>query len=159
MIKAVFPGSFDPPTFGHLNIIERAASLFDELTVVAAVNPEKKYLFRAEERFNLLSALVKPWPNVSAVLCDTLIVDFMKARGIRLLLRGVRGPADFSYEFDLAMKNKALSSGIETIFMTIDPAYLGVSSSLVREAASFHGDISALAPSLVTEALKTKFSS
>ncbi|MDR0555356.1 MAG: pantetheine-phosphate adenylyltransferase [Treponema sp.] len=156
MLKAVFPGSFDPPTFGHLNIIERAASLFDDLTVVIAENRDKKYLFTAEERLGMINDLIRPWGNVSAALCDTLIVDYMKKRGIRLLLRGVRGIGDFSYEFELSMMNKALAPGIETVFMTTDPKYFVLRSSFIKELASFHGDIASMVPPLVMEALKTK---
>ncbi|GHV81450.1 phosphopantetheine adenylyltransferase [Spirochaetia bacterium] len=157
MLKAIFPGSFDPPTFGHLNIIERASSLFDELIVVAACHREKKYLFQAEERISLLSELVKPWKNVSVVLWDRLIVEFMKERDIRLLIRGVRGVNDFSYEFELSMMNKALAPKIETIFMTTDPKFFVLRSSAIKELASFHGDVSGMAPPLVAEALKRKY--
>jgi pantetheine-phosphate adenylyltransferase len=157
MLKAVFPGSFDPPTFGHINIIERASSLFDEFIVVAAENRQKKYLFSAEERVAMLTELVRPWKNVSVVLWDTLIVDFMRKTNTRLLVRGVRGVNDFSYEFELSMMNKALASGIETIFMTTDPAYFVLRSSAIKELASFHGDVSSMVPPLVAEALRGKY--
>jgi pantetheine-phosphate adenylyltransferase len=157
MMKAAFPGSFDPPTYGHLNIIERASSLFDELVVVVAENRQKKYLFSSEERIAMMTELIRPWKNVSAVLCDTLIVKFIRERGIGLLIRGVRGVHDFSYEFELSLMNKALSSEVETIFMTTDPKYAVLRSSAIRELASFHGDISAMAPPLVAEALNSKY--
>jgi pantetheine-phosphate adenylyltransferase len=157
MLKAAFPGSFDPPTFGHLNIIERAAVLFDEVLVVVAENRRKKYLFPADERISLVSELVKPWKNVSVALCDSLIVDFLKARDIRLLIRGVRGAGDFSYEFEISMMNKALAKEIETIFMTTDPRYFVLRSSSIKELASFHGDVSAMVPPPVAEALKVQF--
>jgi pantetheine-phosphate adenylyltransferase len=157
MLKALFPGSFDPPTFGHLNIIERASSFFDEIVVALADNRGKKYLFSGEERLAMLRELVKPWKNVSVAYCDSLIVDFMKKERIRLMLRGVRGANDFSYEFDLSMMNKALDSGIETIFMTTDPKYFVLRSSAIKELASFHGDVSLMVPPLVAEALKRKY--
>jgi len=91
MLKAAFPGSFDPPTFGHLNIIERASTLFDELVIVVAVNRQKQYLFSPEERIEILRELVQPWSNVQVMLCESLIVDFVRKLNIRLLLRGVRG--------------------------------------------------------------------
>jgi pantetheine-phosphate adenylyltransferase len=157
MLAAAFPGSFDPPTLGHLNIIERAARIFDELLVVVAENRQKKYLFPAEERVAMMGSLVKPWNNVSVALCDSLIVDFIQKRNVRILLRGVRGMGDFSYEFELSMMNKALASPIETIFMTTDPEYFVLRSSAIKELASFHGDVSGMVPSLVAEALRKKY--
>jgi pantetheine-phosphate adenylyltransferase len=157
MLKAVFPGSFDPPTFGHINIIERASSVFEELVVVVAENKEKKYLFSANERTAMLKELTKNRENISVALWDSLIVDYMKLHNIRLMLRGVRGMNDFAYEFDLSMMNKALDSRIETIFMTTDPEYFVLRSSAIKELASFHGDVSAMVPPLVAEALKGKY--
>jgi pantetheine-phosphate adenylyltransferase len=157
MLKAVFPGSFDPPTYGHINIIERASALFDEFVVVVAENRGKKYLFSADERIAMLKELVRPWENVSVLLCDTLIVDFAQKIGARLLVRGLRGMSDFAYEFDLSLMNRALAAGVETIFMTTDPAFFVLRSSALKELASFHGDVSAMAPPLVAEALKKKY--
>jgi pantetheine-phosphate adenylyltransferase len=105
----------------------------------------------------MMAELVKPWKNVSVVLCGSLIVDFLKERDIRLLIRGVRGTGDFSYEFELSMMNKALDPGIETIFMTPAPEFFVLRSSAIKELASFHGDISAMVPPLVAEALVSKF--
>jgi pantetheine-phosphate adenylyltransferase len=157
MLTAAFPGSFDPPTLGHLNIIERAVRIFDELLVVVAENRQKKYLFSAEERVTMMRSLVEPWNNVSVALCDSLIVDFIKKRNVRILLRGVRDVGDFSYEFELSMMNKALASSIETLFMTTDPEYFILRSSAIKELASFHGDVSGMVPSLVAEALRNKY--
>ncbi|MCL2244909.1 MAG: pantetheine-phosphate adenylyltransferase [Treponema sp.] len=157
MMKAAFPGSFDPPTSGHLNIIQRAASIFDELTVVVAENKQKKYLFSAEERASMIKELVKDLKNVSVTVCDCLIVDFMQRFGIKLLVRGVRGLEDFSYEFELSMMNKALDPGIETIFMTTDPEYFVIRSSSIKELASFHGNLHGMVPPLVVKALKEKY--
>jgi len=157
MFKAVFPGSFDPPTLGHLNIIERASDIFDELTVVVAENRQKKYLFSAEERLGMIQEMVKPWKNVKCCIWDSLIVNFMKQEATRVLIRGVRGMDDFSYEFELSMMNKALHPNIETIFMTTDPKYIVLRSSSIKELASFHGDVSLMVPPVVIEALKKKF--
>jgi pantetheine-phosphate adenylyltransferase len=157
MLKAVFPGSFDPPTFGHINIIGRASSVFEELVVLVAENREKKRLFSPDERIAMLEELTKPWKNVTVALWDSLVVDYMKLHDIRLMIRGVRGANDFAYEFDLSMMNKALDSRIETLFMTTDPEYFVLRSSAIRELASFHGDVSAMVPPLVAEALKAKY--
>jgi pantetheine-phosphate adenylyltransferase len=159
MMKAAFPGSFDPPTLGHINIIQRAAGIFDELVVIVAENRNKKYLFSASERIELISRITEPRKNVSVVLCNGLIVDFLKDRGISLLLRGVRGMEDFSYEFELSMMNKALDHRIETIFMTTDPEYFILRSSSIKEVASFGGNVSGMVPPLVAKALKEKFPS
>jgi pantetheine-phosphate adenylyltransferase len=157
MLKAVFPGSFDPPTFGHLNIIERSASIFDELAVVLAENPQKKGLFTLRERIVMVSELVKPWKNVTVESSGALTVDFMKVHGIKILVRGIRGVNDFSYEFDLSLWNKTLDPDMETLFMTTDPRYALVSSSAIKELASFHKDLSAYVPPLVESALKKIF--
>jgi pantetheine-phosphate adenylyltransferase len=157
MLKAAFPGSFDPPTLGHLNIIQRAASIFDELVVVVAENRQKKYLFSASERTSMIKDLVRDRKNVSVMVCDSLIVDFLQRQGIRLLIRGVRGMNDFAYEFELSMMNKALDSRIETIFMTTDPEYFVLRSSSIKELASFQGNVSEMVPPLVAEALKAKY--
>ena len=158
MFKAVFPGSFDPATLGHLNIIERASALFDELVVIIAENRQKRYFFTAQERLDMIKELIKPWKNVSALIWDSLIVNYMKQENIHLLVRGVRGMDDFSYEFELSMMNKALHPQIETLFMTTDPKYFVLRSSSIRELASFRGDVSQMVPPLVAEALKAKFS-
>jgi len=157
MFKAIFPGSFDPPTLGHLNIIERASSIFDELVVVAAENRQKKYLFSAEERLSMLKEMTKDKKNVKCATWDSLIVDLMKKEDIKLLIRGVRGMDDFSYEFELSMLNKALYPEIETIFMTTDPKYIVLRSSSIKDLASFFGDVSKMVPPPVVEALKKKF--
>ncbi|MCL2213614.1 MAG: pantetheine-phosphate adenylyltransferase [Treponema sp.] len=157
MMKAAFPGSFDPPTSGHVNIIKRAASIFEELTIVVAENKQKKYLFSAEERASMILELVKDLKNVSVAVCDYLIVDFLNNKGIKLLVRGVRGLEDFSYEFDLSMMNKTLDPGIETIFLTTDPEYFVIRSSSIKELASFNGDLHRMVPPLVAKALKEKY--
>jgi pantetheine-phosphate adenylyltransferase len=157
MQKAAFPGSFDPPTLGHLNIIQRAAGIFDELVVVVAENRQKKYLFSAEERVAMIRRLAEGYGNVTVAVCDSLIVDFMQKEGVKILIRGVRGMVDFSFEFELSMMNKALDPGIETIFMTTVPEYFILRSSSIKEIASFQGNVSGMVPPLVAQALKEKY--
>lgn len=159
MLKAVFPGSFDPPTNGHLNLIERASVIFDETDVVIAANKTKNYLFSSDERFEMMSELLKGFGNVRVFLWDKLIVDFAKQANAKILLRGVRALADFGYEFELAMTNRGLASGIETIFMPTDPKFFVLRSSAIKELAGFGGDISSMVPPLVATALKNRLGS
>ena len=157
MMKAAFPGSFDPPTSGHINIISRAASIFSELIVVVAENKQKKYLFSAEERASMIKELVKDRKNVTVEICSSLIVDFLQKKDIKLLVRGLRGLEDFSYEFELSMMNKTLDPGIETIFLTTDPEFFVIRSSSIKELASFGGNLNGMVPPLVAKALKEKY--
>jgi len=159
MVKAVFAGSFDPPTFGHLNIIERAQKLFPEIHVVIAVNKNKNYCFSGEERLDVIQQLVSRWNNVSVHLWDSLIVDYAKKIKADVLIRGVRNDNDFLYEFDLAMMNKSLNPQIETLFLVPDPKFFVLRSSSIKELAAFGGDVSAMVPSIVEAMLKKKFSS
>jgi pantetheine-phosphate adenylyltransferase len=158
MIKAVFPGSFDPPTFGHLNIIERAKGLFDELLVVVAVNRQKTGLFAPEERRDLLLELLGGYPNVSVHLCDSLIVNFAREHGCKVLVRGVRSVPDFSYEFELSIMNRGLNPGVETIFLPTDPKFFVLRSSAIKELAAYDGDLSTMVPPNVATAVKAKYS-
>ncbi len=159
MVKAVFPGSFDPPTHGHLNIIDRASEIFEELLVVIAVNPSKQTFFTPEERFDLMKKLLGDYTNVSIHLCDSLVVDFAHERNAKVLLRGIRGMSDFSYEFDLSIINKSLNKGIETLFMPTDPKYFVLRSSAIKDILSFNGNISSMVPKLVEDALRSKIRS
>ncbi len=158
MLRAAFPGSFDPPTYGHLNIIERAKDIFEEVLVIVAVNRDKKYLFTPEERLDFMEQLVAPWANVKVKLCDTLVVEYAKNNGYQVLIRGVRGLSDFAYEFDLSLMNKSLDPEVETIFMTTDPRYFVLRSSSIKELASFGGDVTAMVPPLIAKALQEKYS-
>jgi len=155
-MKAVFPGSFDPPTLGHLNIIERASGIFDEFVVLVAENRQKKYLFTLEERLDMVQKIVKG-ENIRCASWDSLVADFMKKEGIRVLIRGIRGIADFSHEFELSTMNKALYPDIETLFLTTDSRFSVLRSSSIKEIASFHGDVSQMVPPFVRDALKKKF--
>ena len=158
MVKAVFAGSFDPPTFGHLNIIERAQKLFSEIHVVIAVNKNKSYCFSGEERLEMIQQLVSRWNNVSVHLWDSLIVDYAKKIKADVLIRGVRNDNDFLYEFDLAMMNKSLNPQIETLFLVPDPKFFVLRSSSIKELAAFGGDVSTVVPPIVEAMLKKKFS-
>lgn len=157
MVTAVFPGSFDPPTYGHLNIIERVSKLFDQIDVVIAVNPEKKYLFSDKERYDLLKKLTSGYDNVTVHICNTLIVDYLKSTGSKVLLRGIRNSNDFSFEFDLSMMNRSLYSEIETLFVPTEQRYLLIRSSSIKEVARFGGDISAMVPPVVAEEMYKKY--
>jgi pantetheine-phosphate adenylyltransferase len=154
MTKAAFSGSFDPPTFGHLNLIGRSSALFEELTVVVAENRRKKSLFSLEERISMVCELVKPWNNVSVESSPALTVDFMRERGIKVLVRGIRGGGDFPYEFELSLWNKTLAPEIETLFLIAEPRFSLVSSSAVKELAAFRRDLSGYVPPLVEAALR-----
>ena len=158
MTKAVFPGSFDPPTFGHLNVIERASSLFNEIDVVVAVNPEKKYLFSAEERVEMLSELTEKFSNVHIHTWNSLIVDYAVKNNANVLPRGIRNATDFAYEFDLSLINHSLNSKIDTVFIPCEQKYVTIKSSSIKELARFGGDISQMVPDLVAEKLREKFS-
>ena len=154
---AVFPGSFDPPTFGHLNIIERCSRLFDEIDVVISVNPDKKYLFSDEERFSMLKELTSVYGNVSVHICKTLISDYCRKVGAKVLLRGIRNTNDFSYEFDLSLINRSLNQQVETLFVPTEQRYFLIRSSSIKELARYGGDISAMVPPVVEKAIKEKY--
>ena len=157
MTSAVFPGTFDPPTNGHLNIIERGSRLFDKLDVVVACNPEKKSLFTPEERLKMLKELTKNFKNVSVHLWDRLIVEYAEQNNANILLRGIRNANDFAYEFDLSLMNHNLDSKIETLFLPTEAKYVIVRSSSIKELAQFGGDISGMVPSIVEQAIKAKY--
>ena len=156
MIKAVFAGSFDPPTNGHLDIIQRTSRLFDEVDVLISVNPEKKYMFSEEERLTLLKELVKNYDNVQVHIWKGLIVNYARDNGANVLIRGIRSTNDFAYEFDLAHMNQNLNPEIETLFVPTKEKYAIVKSSSIKELARFGGDISRMVPKSVEKALKDK---
>ena len=148
---AIFAGTFDPPTYGHMNIIERAKSIFEELHVVVALNKGKNCMFTSDERLDMLQQLTKQWSNVKVSIWDKLIVDYAKKCDAKILVRGVRNISDFSYEFDLALMNRGLAVDIETVFIPTDPKYFILSSSSIKELALFGGDISTMVPPLVLD--------
>ena len=154
MNKAVFAGSFDPPTYGHLDIIKRASSLFDSVDVVISVNPDKHYLFSEEERLSMLKQLVSEYKNVNIHTWNGLVVNYAKQVGAKVLIRGIRSTNDFSYEFDLAHMNQNLNPDIETLFLPSQVKYAIVKSSSIKELAKFGGDISRMVPAIVEEQLQ-----
>jgi len=156
MLRALFPGSFDPPTNGHLNIIQRCSVIYDELDVVIAVNVNKAYTFSAEERYEMMSDLVRDYSNVRVHLWDRLIVEFAEKANAKIMIRGVRALDDFEYEFELSMINKGLNPNVETIMMPTDPRYFVLRSSAIKELARLNGDISTMVPETVAERLKEK---
>ena len=153
MKKAFFPGSFDPPTKGHLNLIKRASKLFDELHVVIAYNKDKIAFFDVKQRYELMQELLSDSSNITVHIWDKLIVDFAQKFEIPVVIRGVRALADFSYEFELAMTNKSLKPDLEIIFMPTDPKYFVLRSSAIKEIAQFGGDISSMVPPIVAKAV------
>ena len=156
LVKAILPGTFDPPTNGHLNLIERSARLFSSLDVVVADNISKKCLFSAEERMDMLSELLQPLSNVKVVSYGGLIVDYARKEQISVMIRGVRALVDFGYEFELAMTNKQLNPQLEVLFMPTDPNYFVLRSSAIKEMASFGADISTMVPPSVAKRLRSK---
>jgi pantetheine-phosphate adenylyltransferase len=156
MLKVLFPGSFDPPTYGHLNLVERIARIYDEIHVVIASNPSKSYTFTEAERYEMMEALVGDFQNVEVHIWNRLIVDFADKIGARVMVRGVRALSDFGYEFELSMMNKGLNAEVETIFMPTDPQYFVLRSSTIKELARLRGDISGMVPPVVAEALREK---
>jgi len=159
MARAVFAGSFDPPTYGHRNLIERASRLFDEVVVVVALNYRKEGLFTPEERLVFLRDLSAPFGNVSVELCEGLLIDFARKIGASVMLRGLRNGADFSAELELALWNKELAPEMETVFLPTERPYLLLSSSAVRELAVFGHDVSAFVPPEVAAALASRLGS
>ena len=156
MVKAVFAGSFDPPTYGHLNVIQRASKLFDKVDVVISVNPDKNYMFNENERFEMLSEMIKPYENVELHIWDGLIVKYAEQVGAKVLVRGIRTQNDFLYEFDLSLMNKALDTNIETMFIPTDEEFAIVKSSSIKELAKFGGNISKMVPPNVEKTLFEK---
>ena len=148
MRRAVCPGSFDPVTLGHLDIIGRASALYDEVVVAVGLNASKKRLFSFEERTEMLREVTACYPNVRVDSFDGLIVDFCKAHDIQVIVKGLRAISDFDYELQMAQMNHGLQ-GVETMFMTTNPLYSFLSSSLVKEVATYGGDVSGLVPELV----------
>ena len=158
MKLALTPGTFDPVTNGHLDVIARAAQLVEEVVVAVAASPKKKPLFTLEERTALAREATAHLPNVSVESFDGLLVDFARERGATVLVKGLRAITDFEYEFQMAALNYHLDSDLETAFIMSPPEYMYLSSSVVREIASLHGDVSDFVPQCVREALERKFS-
>lgn len=154
---AVCPGSFDPITNGHLDIIRRSSKLFDEFHVVVMNNSAKKTLFTPEERVELIKEVVKELPNVQVNMSNQLTVDYAKSVNAIAIVRGLRAVSDFEYEFQITSMNRNLDDELETIFMMTNNNYSFLSSSIVKEVAKYNGDISKFVPSSVEKAIKEKF--
>ena len=151
MSIAVYPGSFDPITLGHLNIIRRSASVFDELLVCVMVNSEKNPLFTHEERVELIRRTTIKFPNVKVEASEELLVEFMKNRGAKVIIKGLRAVSDYEREFQIAMVNRKLDSGIETLLMPSSEKYTYISSSVVREMAKYGADLKTFVPKEIIE--------
>ncbi|MGH3664805.1 MAG: pantetheine-phosphate adenylyltransferase [Egibacteraceae bacterium] len=151
-VTAVCPGSFDPVTYGHLDVIRRAAARFDRLVVACLRNAGKAPMFDVGERLELLEAVTGDLPNVEVAAFDGLLVDFCRERGVRLIVKGLRAVSDFEYELQMAQMNQRLGE-VETLFMTTSPVYSFLSSSLVKEVARFGGDVADFVPPIVADRL------
>lgn len=156
MKTAVYPGSFDPVTNGHLDIISRASGIVDKLYVAVLDNPSKMPLFTVNERVSQLKEILKDYSNVEVRSFSGLLVDFARSVNSRIIVRGLRGVTDFSYEFQMALSNRALDSQIETLFISADTQYLFFSSSQVKEIAYFNGNIDNMVPNVIKEQLQQK---
>lgn len=157
--KAVYPGTFDPLTFGHLDIIKRGSKLFDTVTILLAKNRQKNTLFTLEERIEQIKMILEEEKLTGRVNVDCfqgLLVDYCKQKDINIILRGLRPMADFDYEFEMAMTNRGLNSSIETVFITTDQNFFYLRSSLIKDIAVMGGDISSMVPSSIEDSIKSK---
>ena len=158
MKRAIYPGTFDPVTYGHIDVIRRSAKIVDELVIGVLVNNQKTPLFSPEERVEMLESVVKDIPNVRVVAFNGLLIDFAEEQNANFLIRGLRAVTDFEYELQMAQTNRIIDPDIDTIFLTTSLEYAYLSSSTVREVASFNGDISKFVPEHIAELVKKKFS-
>jgi pantetheine-phosphate adenylyltransferase len=155
-VLAIYPGSFDPVTNGHLDLIERGAKIFDRLVVAVLRNLEKEPLFTTEERVEMLREVSRPWSNVEVDVFDGLLVEYSRVRQAQVILRGIRAISDYEYELQMALMNRKLQPQIETVFMMPAEAYSYLSSRLVREIARLGGSVQGLVPPIVDQRLKVK---
>jgi pantetheine-phosphate adenylyltransferase len=156
--RAIYPGSFDPLTFGHIDIIERSVRLFDEVTVALLTNPQKTPLFTVDERVDILREILKPrFPGLEIDVFHGLLVDYATRKNAQVIVRGIRAITDYEYEFQMALMNRRLAPGIETVFMMPAENYSYLSSRLVREIAELGGNVSGLVPETVEKRLKQRF--
>lgn len=153
---AVYPGSFDPPTFGHLDVINRSLEIFDKIIVLVSDSKNKNYMFSKDERFEMVKEMVKDIEKVSVENLPGLLVDYLKKNKIRIVIRGLRITSDFDYEFQMSSLNRVLYPKIETIYIISDIKYILLSSSLVRELISNNGDISKFVPPEVEKFIKNR---
>ena len=153
----IYPGSFDPVTYGHIDIIKRSSRIFKKLIVAVLVNPQKKPLFTAEERIMMIQDAVKHIPNVEVEKFSGLLVDFARLKRAKVIIRGLRAVSDFEVEFQMALMNKKLEDDIETIFIMTSSEFSFLSSSIVKEVARLGGCLRGLVPEKIAERLKSKF--
>jgi pantetheine-phosphate adenylyltransferase len=158
-VTAVYPGTFDPITNGHLDIIGRGVRLFDEIIVALLENADKEPLFGLEERLEIVARVVKKFPNVRVESFDGLLIDYARQRGAVAIVRGLRALSDFEYEFQMALMNRRLGPDLETVFMMPSEAYSYVSSRLVKEVVGLGGDVTGLVPGEVLDRLKARCAS
>ncbi|OQY14412.1 MAG: pantetheine-phosphate adenylyltransferase [Desulfobacteraceae bacterium 4572_187] len=154
---AIYPGSFDPVTNGHLDILERGLKIFDKIIVAILYNPGKNYLFTIEERVDMLEKSMKKFENVELDTSDGLLVDYAFQKKACAILRGMRAVSDFEYEFQMALMNRRLNRKVQTVFLMTGLRWIFTSSSIIKEAARFGGDVSGMVPSLVNRQLKEKY--
>jgi pantetheine-phosphate adenylyltransferase len=154
---AIYPGSFDPVTNGHLDILQRGMKLFDKIIVAILTNPGKKFLFTLEERIEMLEASMKNFSNIEIGTFDGLTVDYAAKRNAQAILRGLRALSDFEYEFQMALMNRRLNREVQTIFLMTGMRWIYTSSSIIKEAAQFGGSISGMVPPVVEKRIKEKF--
>jgi pantetheine-phosphate adenylyltransferase len=153
---AIYPGTFDPITHGHTDLVQRAAAIFERLVVAVAAQPAKRPAFTLEERVEMATEVLAGLPNVEVCGFEGLLADFVKRRGARVILRGLRAVSDFEYEFQLASMNRKLAPQVETLFLTPAEQYAFISSSLVREIAGLGGDVSDFVHRKVVDALRSR---
>ena len=158
MVRAIYPGSFDPVTYGHLDVIKRASKIVDELIVGVLNNKSKTPLFSVENRVKMLNDAVSDLPNVKVMSFEGLLVDFAKKVDAQLIVRGLRAVTDFEYELQMSQTNRKVAPEVDTIFFTTSLEYAYLSSSIVKEVAQYGGDISAFVAEPVEKAIKQKFS-
>ncbi|MBZ0253597.1 MAG: pantetheine-phosphate adenylyltransferase [Candidatus Methylomirabilis sp.] len=156
-IRALYPGSFDPITYGHLNIIERAVEVFDEVVVAVAFNSRKTTLFTREERLELLGEVFGGQPKVRIETFEGLLVDYARSKDCKAIVRGLRTISDFEYEFQMAQANKTMAPDVETFFMMTDQRFSYFSSSLIKEIAMLGGDVDKMVPPQVAKRIRQKF--
>lgn len=154
---AIYPGSFDPVTNGHVDIAERGLKLFDKIIVAILQNPVKSFLFSVEERLEMLESSFQKYPNIEVETFDGLLVDYAAKRESHAILRGMRAVSDFEYEFQLALMNRRLNREVQTVFLMTGFRWIFTSSSIIKEAARFGGDITDMVPPIVNQKLKEKF--
>ena len=157
MRTAIYPGSFDPITFGHLDIIKRSACMFDKLVVGVLNNSAKKSLFTVDERVAMIESLIKDYPNVEVDSFDGLMIDYAKQIGASVVIRGLRAVTDFEYELQIAQTNRVESPDIDTVFLTTSLKYSYLSSTIVKEFASYGGDISQFVPKQLIDKIYAKY--